>query len=354
MGWAAEQPNWVKDSLRRIAVAADHSVEQADADCILDNVRAVAGAGSTFHPMSAIDASHLGGGSGEARRTVLAQLGPVQNIDRLAGGQKLRMAGLGITLVYGENGSGKSGYTRIAKRLCRSLTSDQLRGNVFDAGGGPMRVQVRYQVGDDAVTEIEWDPATPAPSQLRQISVFDSHNARLYVDSGNRIAYLPRELAILEHHGELCQRMAAKFSADEKALAPRLRIALPAGYTPGTREALAAPTARGVADHILRGALDAQTSSQGPTGCLGVMSAITCGPEADSIKADVIQRRKSSQAALVERFRQAQRDGDLPEQIDPEGLTQYLYAILQGMAVQAGSGASRADLARVVETSLTV
>ncbi|WP_121119427.1 AAA family ATPase [Croceibacterium ferulae] len=238
MGWAAEQPDWVKDSLRRIAVTADHSIEQADADCILDNVRAAVGAGSTVHPMTAIDASHLGGGSVEARRTVLAQLGPVQNIDRLAGGQKLRMAGVGITLVYGENGSGKSGYTRIAKRLCRSLTSDQLRGNVFDAGGGPMRVQVRYQVGDDAVIEIDWDPATPPPSQLRQISVFDSHNARLYVDSGNRIAYLPRELAILEHHGELCQRMATRFSAEEKALAPRLRVPLPAGYTPGSAVAL--------------------------------------------------------------------------------------------------------------------
>ncbi|WP_442772610.1 AAA family ATPase [Paenirhodobacter enshiensis] len=102
-----------------------------------------------------------------------------------------------------------------------------------------MRVQVRYQVGDDAVTDIEWDPATPAPSQLRQISVFDSHNARLYVDNGNRIAYLPRELAILEHHGELCQRMAAQFTAEEKVLASRLRIPLPVGYTPGSAVSLA-------------------------------------------------------------------------------------------------------------------
>lgn len=238
MGWAAEQADWVKDSLRRIAVAADHSLEPEDADCILDNVRAAAGAVSSPHPITAIDASHLGGCYGDARRTVLAQLGPVQNIDRLAGGQKLRMAGVGITLVYGENGSGKSGYTRIAKRLCRSLTSDQLRGNVFDAGGGPMRVQVRYQVGDDAVTEINWDPATPPPSQLRQISVFDSQNARLYVDSSNRIAYLPRELAILEHHGELCQRMAARFSAQKNALSQRLRVPLPAGYTPRSAVAL--------------------------------------------------------------------------------------------------------------------
>lgn len=238
LGWAAEQPDWARDSLRRIAIAANYSVEQADVDCILDNVRAAVRTSSSVHPLISIDASHLGGGFDETRRTVLAQLGPVQNIDRLAGGQKLRMAPAGITLVYGENGSGKSGYTRIAKRLCRSLTADQLRGNVFEASSGPMRVQVRYQVGDDAVTEIEWDPATPAPSQLRQISVFDSHNARLYVDTENRIAYLPRELAVLEHHGELCQRMAAKFLAEEKLLASRLRVPLPAGFTQGSAVSL--------------------------------------------------------------------------------------------------------------------
>lgn len=119
-----------------------------------------------------------------------------------------------------------------------------------------------------------------------------------------------------------------------------------------TREALKQPTARAVAEHFMRGAINAQMSSCDPKGCLGVISATACGAEAESIKADVIQRRASSQAALVARFEQAQRDGDLPAGVDVLGLTGYLYAILQGMAVQAGSGATRADLDRVVETSL--
>jgi len=121
-----------------------------------------------------------------------------------------------------------------------------------------------------------------------------------------------------------------------------------------TRVALEQPTARAVAEYFMRGAIDAQMSSCDPKGCLGVISATACGAEAESIKADVIQRRASSQAALVERFEQAKRDGELPEHIDAQGLTSYLYALLQGMAVQAGSGATRADLERIVETSLMV
>ncbi len=120
------------------------------------------------------------------------------------------------------------------------------------------------------------------------------------------------------------------------------------------REALRQPTARGVAERLMRGAIAAQMSSCDPKGCLGVISATACGAEAASIKADVMQRRASSQAALVERFEQAKRDGDLPGHVDIDGLTSYLYAIVQGMAVQAGSGASRADLERIVDTSLLI
>lgn len=121
-----------------------------------------------------------------------------------------------------------------------------------------------------------------------------------------------------------------------------------------TRKALEQPTARAVAEYYMRGAVDTQTSCSEPQGCLGVISTMACGAEAESIKAHVIQRRASSQAALVERFERAKQEGDLPAHIDVVGLTTYLYAILQGMAVQAGSGATREDLDRVVETSLAM
>ena len=121
-----------------------------------------------------------------------------------------------------------------------------------------------------------------------------------------------------------------------------------------TREALDQPTARGVAEYFMRGAIAAQLAQDGPKGCLGVISTAACGGDNASIKEAVIARRQSSQAALVERFEQAKRDGDLPDHVDAAGLTTYLYAILQGMAVQAGSGATRADLERVVDTSLAL
>lgn len=118
------------------------------------------------------------------------------------------------------------------------------------------------------------------------------------------------------------------------------------------RIALEQPSARAVVEHLLRGAVEMQTSQCNPKGCLGVIHMTACGSEAESIKTDVIARRASSQAALVERLERAKREGDLPMDADIAGLTQYLYAVLQGMAVQAGSGATRDELDRVIAFSL--
>jgi len=121
-----------------------------------------------------------------------------------------------------------------------------------------------------------------------------------------------------------------------------------------TRAALEQPTARKVAEYYLRGALDTHCGATDPKGCMGLLGTLACSPEADSIKADVVRRRASSHRALVERFERAKAEGDLPAEIDPEGLTSHMLAILQGITVQASAGASRAELERLVDTSLAL
>jgi AcrR family transcriptional regulator len=118
--------------------------------------------------------------------------------------------------------------------------------------------------------------------------------------------------------------------------------------------AMEAPTARGVAERLLRGALAMQTSTCDPKGCLGVISAAACGAEAESIKAEVVKRRASSEAMIIRRFEQAVADGEVPEGMTAAALVRYLFAIMQGLALQGGSGATCDELNQLVETSLAV
>ena len=118
-------------------------------------------------------------------------------------------------------------------------------------------------------------------------------------------------------------------------------------------EAMLAPTSRQVAERLLRGALELHTNDCNPKGCMRVMSSLGCA-EAESIRADLMQRRQSSQRALCGRLEQAKAAGDLPDSADVEGLCSFLVAILQGMAFQARSGATKPELEALVDTSLAM
>jgi hypothetical protein len=85
-----------------------------------------------------------------------------------------------------------------------------------------------------------------------------------------------------------------------------------------------------------------------------VISSVACGTEAESVRSDIIARRASSHRALTERFQRAKDEGDIPAHVDAAGVTSFLTALLQGLSVQAGAGATRAELEALVETSLTL
>lgn len=116
--------------------------------------------------------------------------------------------------------------------------------------------------------------------------------------------------------------------------------------------ALAAPTARGVAERMMRGGIETQTSDCAAKGCLSVISSLPCGDDALAIREEVIARRASSHAAMLARFERAQAEGDFGTDTTPGDLINYLFAVLQGLAVQAGGGAPREQLERTVDLTL--
>lgn len=118
-------------------------------------------------------------------------------------------------------------------------------------------------------------------------------------------------------------------------------------------QALEQPTARKVAEFMMRGAVENATGGDGGThGCLRVTAAAACGDGADFIRCEIMERTKSGKDALVARFKRAQDEGDLRADLDPEGITRVLIAYLQGISVQANMGEPREELDRLVETAL--
>ncbi|MBC2667293.1 TetR/AcrR family transcriptional regulator [Novosphingobium flavum] len=115
--------------------------------------------------------------------------------------------------------------------------------------------------------------------------------------------------------------------------------------------AIEAPTARAVAENMLFGAVDTVTGSE-CRGCMGVIASVACQTVEPSIRDDVNSRAESAKRVIVDRFQRAIDAGEFHGPTNAEAITRYLIAIMQGMSVQAQSGATREELLQVVESAL--
>ena len=237
LNWAEGRPLWQRDGLRRLALQGELTTE--DLSELRLQIQHAAGLPAEGAPASVpLAQEHLRQAAGNSPKTVLASLGPVRHVDRLASDQPpLRFAINGVTLVYGPNASGKSGYCRIARKLCRSLGPTDLRSNVYDeARPNHQEVYVAFRVGgdDQPKQELNWQVTQEPPTELSRISVFDSAAARVYVDKQRRIEFLPYELDLMNKLGLACRALDEVFKERLGIVDEALRTNLPEGYHEGT------------------------------------------------------------------------------------------------------------------------
>ncbi len=67
----------------------------------------------------------------EKRPVAVMSIRGAENVNALADGEVLTFAATGLTIVYGDNASGKSGYARILKAVTRTRASEQVRNDIF-------------------------------------------------------------------------------------------------------------------------------------------------------------------------------------------------------------------------------
>lgn len=103
----------------------------------------------------------------------------------------------GLTILYGENGTGKTGYSRIFKALAGSRTADEILGNISATDDSPIAAALEYAVGD-AVAELAWSGEfSVAP--FTRMSIFDSPAVNFHVDDDLDYVYVPTVLSLFNH-----------------------------------------------------------------------------------------------------------------------------------------------------------
>jgi hypothetical protein len=178
--WSAALPRWQHELLRRLLANAVVSADD------VNELAREAVAESQHQPSaySALSEGDLPSLVELDEHRLLIGMHTVQNVNALRHDQQLTF-GNELTIVYGDNASGKSGYARVLKRTYRARVVEDILPDVRAEGaaaGVPAAVFRVKPAGSDELS-IPWTDETK-PIGLGRFAVLDGACASTYVSGG--------------------------------------------------------------------------------------------------------------------------------------------------------------------------
>lgn len=114
----------------------------------------------------------------------------------------------GLTILFGENGTGKTGYSRVLKALAGSRTADVILGDIAIEVEQPQSAKIDYSVGSASDTLVWAGEQGKAP--FTRMSIFDSPSVNFHVDEDLEYVYTPAALALFNHVSGAIRAVQAK------------------------------------------------------------------------------------------------------------------------------------------------
>ena len=216
LAWSTTAPAWLRDALRRIVTASE--ISEQDVRDLVELSKGPHGLSTSATAPDALSAEHVPDVS-ESGAVSLASITHVSDVNALAPNETLTFAAAGLTVIYGDNGAGKSGFTRIVRRACRARGGDEaILANALSekpAGAPTAKIDYAHRGIDRSHT---WRDGTPADAELSAVSVFDTTSAQVYIEEKTEVRFRPFGLDVIDRAASVCLRVKKALETEADAL----------------------------------------------------------------------------------------------------------------------------------------
>lgn len=211
--WSGTLPEWQQDALRRLFVS--EKLLESDLQELLRLVKVAhrAEPASEIVPIP-LAADHIPAGASGATVQLLA-LNNLTHVNAFPAGRSLGFERQGMTVVFGENGAGKSGYARVLKNACRSRKREPVRSNAFDQNGGEQNPTADVNLLVNAIPRTyNWRQGGPVDSDLGSVAVYDASCASDYIKEEGAPAFQPYGLSQVVALAKTCGELERRTNAE--------------------------------------------------------------------------------------------------------------------------------------------
>ncbi|RQS64280.1 chromosome segregation protein SMC [Burkholderia sp. Bp8963] len=206
--WLSERHKWLQTAAAKMVQS--RSMPDAETICHLADL-CLAEASNQPNPSFEAVAPGSIAQAASQRPVRLLKISDISGVNAIKPGATLEFAAQGITVIYGSNGSGKSGFSRLIKQICGSRAKEDLLGNVFDDKNPEPSARVVIGAGD-VEREGEWTLSRGPVPALRHVHVFDSSVASLYFGPKNEATYEPSRMRFISSLIKTCDNVATELN----------------------------------------------------------------------------------------------------------------------------------------------
>ncbi len=200
--WAKGLSPWLGDLVRRHLISsAEFELSESDYKDVLKIARNEFKLDDQPHPIAPIypESSMLSGSASSTKAVILKSISDCKRVNVIKETEVLPFSEKGVTVIYGNNGVGKSGYARVLKLACSARDKkDVVIPNIY----APTSVEVPTAkinlIVNGAPESVDWVQGGPSSDLLSNIAVFDSRCARVIIDEKYEISYLPYGADVFE------------------------------------------------------------------------------------------------------------------------------------------------------------
>lgn len=170
-----------------------------------------------FDAVNFDDLRNFANNSTNDENIILSKITNIRNINALSNSSELGFAPSGLTIVYGDNGSGKSSFVSILKHSCNTRgLKPVINANLFDPTsiGNDRKADIEYTADGINFTTVNLINETASENTLKKIDVFDTFSANHYIESEDEIAFMPQGLSIVEKLAEAVKNVETQLNLE--------------------------------------------------------------------------------------------------------------------------------------------
>ena len=218
--WIAARPEWLQTAasnmLEKRALPDPSDIEALSSLCMEE------AAGKGNDKFKSLGNGALGAAQKRPHLHLLG-LTKVNGVNAISNDAELDFGDSTLVAIYGPNGTGKSGFSRLLKHACGSRAKEDILPNVFQEK--PLTPSACVNLAYGGVEKsVDWTLTNAASSLLKDVHIFDAHAATLYFGQKNEASYEPRRVRFVTSLIKICEDVASNLDARKNALPSKMPI----------------------------------------------------------------------------------------------------------------------------------